>query len=265
MDRHDLVDRALRLFNTHQRRFVARRAGVCERVASGALAAPAVDRRRLVAELYLRGSGLEIGALNGPLALPEGAHARYVDRLDLAELRAHYPGLELVPVDIVDDGERLASIAAASQDFIVANHFLEHCQDPIGTLQHLAAKLRPDGILYLAVPDADQTFDAGRPSTTFDHLVTDHAQGPASSRHAHFQEWAALVEDGDARSTAARVRQLEDMDYSIHFHVWRLPDLLELFARTIAEHDVPLRIELVTRNGIEVICVLRRVDRAGAR
>src|SRR5262245_50309382 len=91
--------------------------------------------RETIANLYLSGEGIEIGALHNPLPLPPSARVRYVDRMDLAELRKQYPELgskKLVPVDIVDEGERLGRVPDASQQFVIANHFLEHCQDPIG-------------------------------------------------------------------------------------------------------------------------------------
>ena len=54
------------------------------------------------------------------------------------DLRREYPELtdwNLTPVDVVDDGEKLLTIAEESQDFIVANHFLEHCENPIRTIE----------------------------------------------------------------------------------------------------------------------------------
>jgi SAM-dependent methyltransferase len=238
------VEDALHFFNTRQRHFVLRRTGA--------------DRRRLVAELYLSGEGLEIGALNSPLTLPAGARVRYVDRLGPAELSQHYPDLHVVQVDVIDDAECLTSVPLASQDFIVANHVLEHCQDPIRALETMAARVKPAGVLYLAVPDADQTFDARRPSTSFDHLLADRASGPARSRHAHYVEWVSAVESLDGAMAATRVNELEDMAYSIHFHVWRFQDLLQFFTRVIDECGLPLTTELIMRHGIEVICVVRR-------
>ena len=43
----------------------------------------------------------------------------------------------------MDDGERLATIADATQDFVIANHFLEHCQDPLGALGNMSACCDP--------------------------------------------------------------------------------------------------------------------------
>ena len=69
-------------------------------------------------------------------ATPPRRPRPYVDRMGVGELRAHYPELEqyeLVTPDVVDDGESLTTVAADSVDFVVANHLIEHCQDPIGT------------------------------------------------------------------------------------------------------------------------------------
>src|SRR5690349_12337154 len=75
-------------------------------------------RRRTIASSYLRGDGLEIGALHNPLKVPPTARVRYVDRMGVADLRREYPELSrerLVDVDILDDGETLASVGDATQ------------------------------------------------------------------------------------------------------------------------------------------------------
>ncbi len=92
--------------------------------------------REDVALRFLRGEGIEIGALDFPLWLPRGARVRYVDYLDAAGLREAHDstlreGRPLVTPDVVDDGARLASFADGSLDFVVANHMLEHVEDPI--------------------------------------------------------------------------------------------------------------------------------------
>jgi predicted SAM-dependent methyltransferase len=251
-----IAKRAVRIFNSSQKWVEIRRKGAL---------LPLGDIRALAAQLYLSGEGLEIGALNDPLPLPKDAHARYVDRLGMDELRRHYPGLDLVGVDVIDDGERLASIRESSQDFIIANHFLEHCQDPILTLQTLTSRLKPGGRLFMAVPDADHTFDRERPSTTFEHLQQDHTQGPERSRLQHYGEWVNLVEGHSGAIVDARVAELADMEYSVHYHVWRMHDLLGFLTRCIDEAGVDLTLELAMRNGPEVVCVLRRVETAPRR
>ncbi len=218
-------------------------------------------RRRRIANRYLRGEGLEIGALHRPLPVPAGARVRYVDRMDVEGLREHYPDLapELVRVDVVDDGETLASQPDASADFIIANHFIEHTEDPLGTLANHLRVLRPGGILYLAVPDRRRTFDAERPPTPLEHLIRDHEEGPAGSRAGHQEEWARLVEHVPPAAVPARVAALERDDYSIHFHVWAPDEFHELLEHARFVEKLPFRVETRRSNHREFITVLRRV------
>jgi SAM-dependent methyltransferase len=218
-------------------------------------------RRRRLARRYLRGNGLEIGALHRPLRVPSGAHVRYVDRIDLAALRDQYPelaGQELVEVDVIDDGERLQSQPDASADFIIANHFIEHAEDPLGTLASHMRVLRPGGILYMAVPDRRQTFDAARPPTSLEHIIRDHTEGPSGSRRAHQEEWARLVEKVSSSEVTARVCTLEERDYSIHFHVWTPWEFRALLDYARDEARLPLAVETLQENDQEFIVILRR-------
>jgi GT2 family glycosyltransferase/SAM-dependent methyltransferase len=217
------------------------------------------DVRAWMAALYLEGDGIEIGALHAPMPVPPTARVRYVDRMPVDELRLQYPELDghtLVEPDIIADGERLASVEDESQDFVIASHFLEHCQDPIGAIQHMLRVTRGNGIVFLAIPDKRYTFDRNRPVTAFAHLLRDHTEGPHVSKAAHFEEWATLAEDANIKGRSAQ--ELIDIDYSIHFHVWTQAELLEFFARLVTELHVAFDVEAIVKNGIELIVVLRK-------
>jgi SAM-dependent methyltransferase len=218
-----------------------------------------------IAKRYLQGSGLEIGALHRPLRLPTGATARYVDRMDCDSLREHYPELSkysLVNVDVIDDGETLGTQPDCSADFIIANHFIEHTEDPLGTLANHLRVLKPGGILYLAVPDRRRTFDSDRPPTPLEHVIQDHREGPAWSRPNHLEEWARLVDKVPTTEIPARVRALDESNYSIHFHVWTPAEFT-----TVLEHarddGLAFEIEKLQSNDHEFIAILRRGENAG--
>ena len=220
---------------------------------------PMALRRRALAGRYLSGTGIEIGALHKPLPLPAGARVRYVDRMSVGDLRLHYPELadeRLCEPDIIDDGERLATIADGSLDFVVANHFIEHTQDPISTLENHARVLKPGGILYLGVPDKRRTFDRDREITSVAHIARDRREGPAVSRAEHYEDWARHVERSADAET--RARQLMDDDYSIHFHVWTLDAFRALLEHAQREDSLPLQIEEIVSNGGEFIAILRK-------
>lgn len=180
--------------------------------------------------------------------------------MTVPELRRQYPELarsRLVDTDIIDDGERLATLGNGTQDFVIANHFIEHCQNPILALQNLFRVLKAGGVLYLAVPDKRFTFDVERPCTTPEHVMRDFTEGPESSKLQHFEEWARLVNKRVGETEVAEeVRNLIDRDYSIHFHVWGARELLE-FVVTVRQ-VLRFEVELFLRNGMETVLILRK-------
>lgn len=216
--------------------------------------------RRHAASRYLRGRGIEIGALHCPLRLPAAARARYVDCMDETALRERHPELRdcaLVHVDAVDDGERLATFHDASQDFVIANHFLEHCENPILALENMVRVARPDAIVFLTVPDKRFTVDKDRPTTPYSHLEADYRNGPEASREAHFLDWVRHGEHiSDPEAAQARVRELMGMQWSLHYHVWTQREMVELLGAQ--QNRLGFDIELLTRAGIEVLIVLRK-------
>jgi SAM-dependent methyltransferase len=226
-----------------------------------------LDARREFAERFLAGEGLEIGALHQPLHTPPQATPRYVDRLPVEELRSEYPelaGWDLTTVDVIDNGELLETVPDESQDFIVANHFLEHCEDPIRTIGTHLGKLRPGGILFYAVPDKRYTFDYHRELTPLEHMVADFEEGPDRSRAEHYEQWARrmVVEDDVSEEQAvAHARELEAAKYSIHMHVWTQAEFLRLILHCRERYEEAFDIEASARQGIEYIVVLRKQGR----
>ncbi len=219
--------------------------------------------RLAVADRYLRGDGIEIGALQDPLPLPKGARARYLDIASTPELRRMYTRKRrrhLVEVDLVDDGERMATVTDASVDFVASNHFLEHCEDPIGALRNMLRVVRPGGVVYLSVPDKRFIFDRDRPATTLAHLVQDHEQGPAGSRVAHYEEVAAIsTPGGTATAVHAVAADLQAKNFRIHFHCWTQTEFLELLVALQRRPGFPpFELEHWSRNEDELVVVLQK-------
>lgn len=218
--------------------------------------------RRQLSEHYLKGDGIEIGALHHPLHVPEAARVRYVDRLPVAELRRQYPELANFPLtepDIIDDGEVLSRIPEASLDFIIANHMLEHCENPLGAMRNHLGRLRRGGILYYAIPDKRQCFDVDRDLTTFEHLVADDREGPDISRFSHYREWAVQVNRLTVPQDIERnIEALAATRYSIHFHVWDEATFRDFVARSNRYLDYAFREVCMVANGTEAIAVLQR-------
>ena len=216
--------------------------------------------REFVADTFIRGRGIEIGALHMPLSVPRSAKVKYVDRFSNEDLRRHYPELsdkELVTVDVITDGETLEAVSDSTEDFVIANHFIEHCQNPIGALIAMFRVLKPGGVLYLAIPDKRNSFDKDRPVTTLEHVIRDYKEGPAWSRREHFEEWTRLVNKVEDDEEAEKQIALNlSIDYSIHYHVWTQAEMLELIVAL--RKMVSFELELCVKNEAEVIFILRK-------
>lgn len=218
-------------------------------------------KRRRLARAYLSGVGIEIGALNEALQVPAAASVRYVDRMGVDELRREYPELAGVPLtepDEIDNGERLESIEPGSLDFIVANHFIEHTEDPIGTIAVHLERLRPGGILFMAVPDQRFTFDCGRELTPIEHLARDHADGPSVSRDEHYLEFASYFKGLDGEQARREADRVRESGYSIHFHVWTRESFAAFLDYLREREGFPFEVERLEPNRHEFIVVLRK-------
>lgn len=243
----------------------------------GLLGLEATRRRLALGHLPAGGEGLEIGALHCPLPLPPGAQARYVDRHTAEELRRLRPdaGDVLVNPDLIADGFTLTCIADTSQDFVIANHVLEHTNDALGALKHWLRVLRPGGVLFVAVPIGARGADRGRRMTTIEHFLEDHrlvAAGEAAAMHArdriHVEEhldiaapalarergqtWAPLPDEARAREIA---RLLGTDANQIHYHVFAQ----DSFAALLGLLAPAGRIERLARSRVELIGIVKRI------
>jgi predicted SAM-dependent methyltransferase len=205
---------------------------------------------------YLRGEGIEIGALYRPQRVPRGVQVRYVDHAGGDDLYEIYPDHDWVqPPDVVDEAEHLRNFGDESLDFVIANHVLEHVEDPITALGTFLRVLRPGGIVFITLPDARNSFDQRRERTTVDHLLRDHNEGPESSRREHYEEWAHIVEGiGEPARVAERADQFAAEGTRNHFHVWELHSFLELLFAL----DLPVAIEAAQATEPEFALVLRK-------
>lgn len=235
--------------------------------------------RALIAARFLRGAGLEIGAMHFPLPVPVGVRVRYVDRLSKLESMRRYPEVDaskMVEPDVVDDGFVLRQIEAASQDFVIANHVLEHSPNPILALTNWARVGRPGAILFVTVPIGSACFDRGRPETTVDHMLEDYrlvATGQlvefAERNLAHYEEWVNIslqnvaFDDGRERrelgpnEVAREAGILAAANEDIHFHVYSPASFRHLLEAAAHEVSLPLRVEEVLVGAAELIGILR--------
>lgn len=237
-------------------------------------------RRKQVAARHLRGDGLEIGALHFPLPVPRRVRVRYVDNRPwdpAAAAAAGFDPARVVQPDLIEDGFTLASVPAESQDFVIANHVLEHSPDPLGTLGHWCRVVKPGGHIFLALPIAEKCFDRGRPETTLEHLLEDRrltAAGDLAAMRArnreHYREWATVSEPNGERIAGrspapltearieARVEELAAGAADIHFHTYSAESFRRLLEHFVGQVDPRFALAEFRPAGGEVIAVLAR-------
>ncbi|MCW2240819.1 class I SAM-dependent methyltransferase [Azospirillum canadense] len=218
--------------------------------------------RRKIADFYLSGTGIEVGGLNSPLQLRTGVDVRYYDRYSIEELRRIYPELQgknIKAPDIVGNAQYMENVDDSSQDFVIANHVIEHLPDPIGFVKSCARVIKPGGVLFLTIPDMRNTFDRTRRMTPFEHTQLDHISGHPVKDYEHFYE-TALSQSATAEEAADRVRGMIENNVSIHFHVWSDVGILEFLSRSINSFLIPFEVALFVHNDSENIAVLKKAN-----
>jgi SAM-dependent methyltransferase len=220
-----------------------------------------VVRARL-AHKYIRGSGIEFGALNAPLHVPNDARVRYADLPPEAELRDSYSSeTKITSPDILTDVESMDGIADCSIDFVIANHVLEHVENPLRALRAMSRVLRDGGIAFIALPDKRFSFDKRRSVTTLAHIIADDENGPDWSLAQHYDDWSRNVEGLRGAAHDEKVAVLLAKRANIHFHVWDYQAMAEMFAYAAPLPDVDLAVQHSQQNRTEAIWILKKGSR----
>lgn len=211
---------------------------------------PLYKGRKKVASRHLRGRGIEIGALAFPLAPIFGAKKTYIDNFSKEELNRRFPkfGRRIFYPDIIDNGETLHKIPDESLDFIYASHFLEHCEDPVSTVENHVAKLKKGGQLVYIVPDHTNPMDKDRSITPIEHFLEDY-KNPHVSKQAHLEDVTTHTY-GLERGTPEfdkQVEELRELNGLMHCHVFDL-DSYKGFLNCLTERLGNVNVEEVVSN-----------------
>ena len=206
-----------------------------------------MDHRAVTLSL-LRGSGIEIGALDSPCPVPRGCHVTYCDVHPVEEIRALFPELSKLrlqdPDVLVDlNGRGLVEFQDDSLSFVILNHVIEHVANPLRVMGELCRVLRPGGHLVIAIPDERFTFDRGRRKTSFEHLLHELETGVTEVSLDHFDDLIALrspeiVRAGPA-AVAARAEELRRR--AEHAHVWDGATFRDFLVRALSHFGVTAR------------------------
>ncbi len=215
------------------------------------------DQSRQVLALRLSGEGIEVGALDHPLKVRAGVKVRYVDLLTREQNLLRFPTLDaetLVETDYICDGQTLSVIPDASQDFVIANHMLEHCINPLKAVETFLRVLKPEGRLFIALPDKRFTFDFKRKITPWEHVKHDFLTNRTMEDREVYEEYRDCV-DPHLDVDVYMQQQVE-----IHHHAWTQSEIMEMFINARRELGMLLEIEMMAKRGNEVILLMQKSD-----
>jgi SAM-dependent methyltransferase len=132
----------------------------------------------LTRHLNLAGKGVEVGPILRIALHKQEYDVLYADYADEDTLRAEYaknPRVDtarIPKIDLVIGDKLLDEVAGRDQfDYIVASHVIEHVPDLIGWIASCMSALKPGGVLSLAIPNANYSFDIARRRTEFSDIL----------------------------------------------------------------------------------------------
>lgn len=218
--------------------------------------------RRAIAEIFLKGKGIEVGAGSRPFPLPYGVECYYGDVLDSSGLEKYF-GTDKVVLDGQIDAQTMRGVPKDSLDFVISAHVIEHLHDPIGAIRSTISTLKIGGIFILVVPELTQTWDRRRSPTTLSHLIQDSKDGGESSHmdaaleHCLYVHPELTGETLEGASLQEKARMIVEHKLDIHFHAWRKTDFIQLLDYISEDASIEMVAAISQIN--ENIFVLRRI------
>jgi SAM-dependent methyltransferase len=236
--------------------------------------------RRNLSYRYIRGTGLEIGALNYPQKVPKGVEVKYVDKISREDAIKKYPELDesiIINPTYIDDGFVLEKVPNASQSFLIANHVLEHSDNPIQVLLNWSRVLKPGGILLLSIPKLEKSFDRGRELTSLKHIIDDYElvkneklDDFYQKNRVHYSEWINISlpnialkhgEEYIKPSASTIKKQIDDFHKNreeIHFHTFTKESFKELLSFFTSDIRKEMKLLKCNEDEKEIVSVLKK-------
>jgi len=137
--------------------------------------------------------GIEIGACAMPVKFPAHASVTYVDRDISSQKAACGYAKDRRRVAVQDDAQVLSSFQPRTQDFVMANHVLEHMDDFVLAIESWLRATKPRGFVFASVPDMCdplwQTGERFRMATKPGHFFDEYRRNTSS----HDDEGAIML------------------------------------------------------------------------
>jgi SAM-dependent methyltransferase len=175
---------------------------------------------------YLKGNGVEIGALNQPAILRSSCKVEYVDYISKEgskKIFKEISPLYLVQVDhICDLDKEDLHFKTCSYDFVIANHIIEHLANPIKAIKEMFRIIKINGLLVISIPDCNYTYDKCRNITELSHLIMDYNKNVNEISTEHYSDLLDQIKlDYSGKNILNISGIFEDLKKRHeHVHVW---------------------------------------------
>ncbi len=221
----------------------------------------------------MSGKGLEIGALHEHTILPSRCVVEYADAISKEEAKKLFPEIDhskLVDVKhIINlDEQGLAPFADESYDFVILSHVIEHVANPIHVVKELFRVCKKGGLVLLAAPDKNFTFDKKRDLTSFQHLWDEYKAGVKDITDDHYMDFIKGVHpevlvrsEDEIKEVLKSVKQRRE-----HAHVWNSKSFKEFVAECFIRLHIDAQLVMENTgdtNGLEYFSIWQKTDGSG--
>jgi len=231
------------------------------------------DIRYRMAEPFLSGRGIEIGAGLNPQRLPSGVACEYFDTRNDRELLKYFgENSKIKTYPVTQFSNHFPDLA----DFLIAHNVIEHCSNPISTLIEWHTFVKQGGTIVLSIPHHECCPDKGRNVSPFDHILLDFLFGrnddSFESREHIYSFILGWIDNGgfknknkfEVAECAHQCAHAKEND--LHWHVFS-EDVLKMtirFSALIAGNNIyferisaPYKTDVAEKTECEIIAIYR--------
>lgn len=136
----------------------------------------------------------------------------------------------------IQEASDLSKIKSGKYDFLLASHCLEHCANPLKTVNEWMRVVKDDGYLLIVLPHKEGTFDHRRPVTPLEHMIDDfnrdigEADLTALDEVLHLHDFS--MDKASGTFEFFKARSLKNMENRcLHHHVFNGLNAAQLLDR----------------------------------
>lgn len=156
----------------------------------------------------LEGYGIEFGAATTPSIVPDNCKVDYADLFQEDEGCNRYFQGEFVNIKYFTSLEEMKGIGNNSLDFIINCHVIEHSPRTILAIKNCNDRLKNGGVLFMAVPHMNYTFDSLRALTSIDHFIQDYNNYVKERDMLHLVDYLEHTTEYEAKQKGIKAERI---------------------------------------------------------